>query len=161
MTKSFKPILATILVYTLFCGVWWIGHYLGKVQFSNINSVMYFLFINATLWALPICLEANDNGSNFNFKSHGFQLSIIALTSLIALASGLSLKGIELDHFIVSLSSIFLLVGVGAYINSGDNKTSVKLHWSYRLGSWIIGVISVQIYLVYSLESEVVSWSLF
>ncbi|WP_218418411.1 hypothetical protein [Alteromonas lipotrueae] len=161
MTKSFKPILATILVLALFCGVWWFGHYSGKVQFSNINSVMLFLFTNAALWAMPICLEADEKGSNFSFKSHGFQLSIIALTSLIALGSGLSLKGIELDYFIAYLVAIFLLVCVGAYINSGNNDSSVNIHWSYRLGSWIIGVVSVQIYLIYSLEDEVVSWSLF
>jgi len=151
-----KATIAIVIMIVAFVGVWIAGHYGGVLTFKFPSKALFFLSLTAAVWVVEAILSYLFDGS-FAFQDHGFDLTVLGSTQLIALALG----GITGDPF----------PGQAWWITLGTIPlASIQIAWKYswlkrglqhgpvafRAFCYAGGIFSVEAFIVVSLNDKVV-----
>ena len=153
-----KPIGAFILMVVIFVGSWYIAHLTGLIVFKSFESVLRFLAITTSLMGFQLIISAMT-GSPFEFVDHGLQLSIIAFISVITLYGNNALGNYANDNLFLALVLTLVLMGFALYINIEEKRENAPVSQGWRLINFCLGIISIQIYIIVSIEQEIQSWN--
>lgn len=153
-----KPIGAFILMVIIFIGSWYIAHLTGLIVFKSFGSVLRFLAITTSLMGFQLIISAMT-GTPFEFVDHGLQLSIIAFISVITLYGNNALGTYTNENLFLALVLTLVLMGFTLYINVEEKRENAPVSQGWRLINFCLGIISIQIYIIVSIEQEIQSWN--
>ena len=152
-----KPIGAFILMVFIFLGSWYMAHLTGLIVLKSFESTLRFLAITTSLMGFQLIISVMA-GNPFEFVDHGLQLSIIAFISVITLYGNHALGTYTNENLFLALILTLVLMGFTLYINVEKKRGNAPVSQGWRLINFCFGIISIQIYIIVSIEQEIQSW---
>jgi len=155
-----KPIGAFILMVVIFIGSWYLAHLTGLMVFKSVASVIRFLAITTSLMGFQLIISTMT-GTPFEFVDHGLQLSIIAFISVITLYGNNALGNYTNEDIFLALVLTLVSMGSTMYINVKEKREKAPVSQGWRLINFCLGIISIQTYIIVSIEQEIQVMELF